>query len=109
MPTANILTRLKPSSKWGSIWTRTFRLGLAFVGAYFLTAAFISTTGNGLTRLGMSPGEASHLGLLLGLFLFCGLVVWVAATRYLARMSIAVIGGITTLHVLNDQVLGGGV
>ena len=109
MPTANILTRMKPSSKWGSIWTRTFRLGLAFVGAYFITAAFISVTGIGLSRLGMSPGEATYLGLLVGMLLFCSLIVWVAATKYLARICNVSIGTLIVLNVINGQVLVTGV
>ncbi|MEL6827026.1 MAG: hypothetical protein AAFN91_12320 [Pseudomonadota bacterium] len=109
MSSANILTKMIPGSKWASIWTRMFRLGLAFVAAYFITAAFISVTGIGLSRLGMSPGEATYVGLLLGMLLFCGLVVWVAATKYLARISVALIGMLIALNVLNGQVLVSGV
>lgn len=109
MPTANFNTRMTSASKWTSIWTRTFRLGLAFVGAYFITAAFISVTGIGLSRLGMSPGESTYVGLLIGMLLFCGLVVWIAATKYLARMSIAVIGMLIALNTLNGLILVGGI
>ncbi|MEM9376952.1 MAG: hypothetical protein AAGA72_12090 [Pseudomonadota bacterium] len=77
--------------KWKTLLSRSYRILLAFVGAYLLTSAFIGALGRGLSALGMSPGEATYTGLLLGMLLFCGCVVWVAATKYIVRLSVLIV------------------
>ncbi|MEM1106965.1 MAG: hypothetical protein AAGH87_11315 [Pseudomonadota bacterium] len=84
--------------KWQSILSRTHRTLLALIGSYFLTNGFIAMIAAGLPRVGVPPGEAAYLGLMTGLVLFVGAAVWVAATRYLGRITAAIIGLALMFH-----------
>lgn len=92
-----------------SAWDRTFRVTLALVGGYLLTAGYISFTSAGLPKLGMNAGEAAFFGLLTGLLIFVGFAVWVAATKFIARMAIASVLAIVLLNYTASFIVATGV
>lgn len=91
--------RIDPSEKWRAILSRTHRTLLALVGSYFIANGFIALASAGLPQLGMARAEAVYLGLLAGLCLYVASAIWVAATRYLARITGAIIVLSVALHM----------
>ncbi|MEM1263212.1 MAG: hypothetical protein AAGH76_12505 [Pseudomonadota bacterium] len=75
---------------------RGLRLFFGLVVGYFGTAATIGALGPGLNALGLAKAEAVELGLILGLFIWPGFAVWIAATR----RPIVLTTAITTAAVL---------
>ncbi|MEM1381810.1 MAG: hypothetical protein AAGH41_14405 [Pseudomonadota bacterium] len=71
---------------------RSLRLALGTIGGYAFANGFIGSTGALLSRLGLAPGEASSIALLVGIFVFAGIVVWAAATTRLLITSAVVVG-----------------
>lgn len=94
---------------WRKLCSRLYRISLAFAGGYLLTAGFIAASGVTLNALGLSPGEASYFGLLSGMLVFFGVIVWAASTKYIVRLTIALLTLIVALNLIVRTFDTGGV
>lgn len=100
---------IEPSEKWRSILSRTHRTLLALVGGYFLTDGFIALASAGMPHLGIAKAEAVFLGLFVGLCLYVTAAIWIAATRYLARMTGAIVALTVAIHTVAPLIVPSGV
>lgn len=82
---------------------------LALAGGYLIAAAYIRLLAAGLSKLGLNPGEAAYFGLMSGLVLYVVYALWVAATRFLARMVGGTVVAVLSLNVLSSTLASSGI
>ena len=79
---------------------RSARLMLGAIGGYALTNGYIGFVGAALASMGWPKGEAVYFGLLSGMALFVSVLIWFAATRRLAALSLAVLVAAAFMNIV---------
>lgn len=70
---------------------RTARICLGLAGGYAVTATYIGLVAVLLSLLGFPRGEATSFGILSGVVVYLGVIIWTASALELFRATVLII------------------